>query len=133
MGGGDDEDVDHVAIVTYFDETDVIDPKKSPRGGEGSGAGGSGDNATSAVEEKEALADTVDLFWLQEQIDLLSHFESSLSLDRVQQEDETNGGHGTRPKPIPAAAAAEPSKKKQKQRRRRRRRGYSFCFGRLSS
>merc|ERR1711977_271412 len=94
MGGGGDEDVEHVAIVSYFDETDTIDPKKSLR----EGGDSSGENATSEVEEKqlvklleeaaeaeekEALADTVDLFWLQEQIDLLSHFESSLSLDSV--------------------------------------------------
>merc|ERR1712072_581315 len=129
MGGGDDEDVDHVAIVTYFDETDVIDPKKSPRGGEGSGAGGSGDNATSAVEEKrlvklleeeaeaeekEALADTVDLFWLQEQIDLLSHFESSLSLDSVHRHSSGRKGCNKKMKQM-AAMGQDPNQYQQQQ------------------
>lgn len=109
--GEGDEDVD-VAIVTYFDEFDWS-PKNSPLSqGEEEGEGErNGENHTQAIteaeqkqlvklleeeaeaEEKEALADTVDLFWLQEQIDLLSHFESSLSLDSVHR---YSNGHGRR-------------------------------------
>jgi hypothetical protein len=123
--GGGDEDVDHVAIVSYFDETDTIDPKKSLR----EGGDSSGENATSEVEEKqlvklleeaaeaeekEALADTVDLFWLQEQIDLLSHFESSLSLDNVHRHSSGRKGCNKKMKQT-QMAAQDPNRHHQQQ------------------
>merc|ERR1711977_414963 len=125
MGGGGDEDVEHVAIVSYFDETDTIDPKKSLR----EGGDSSGENATSEVEEKqlvklleeaaeaeekEALADTVDLFWLQEQIDLLSHFESSLSLDSVHRHSSGRKGCNKKMKQM-AAMGQDPNQYQHRQ------------------
>merc|ERR1719375_644219 len=130
--GEGDEDVD-VAIVTYFDEFDWS-PKNSPLSqGEEEGEGErNGENHTQAIteaeqkqlvklleeeaeaEEKEALADTVDLFWLQEQIDLLSHFESSLSLDSVHRHSSGRKGCNKKMKQM-AAMGQDPNQYQHQQ------------------
>merc|ERR1719375_1062988 len=89
----DDANLVLPSFVSYFD--------LPARGKNGDASGGS--NETDAAAEDEAsrrqqqqegseeedaseavlLVDGVDLHWLQEQVDLLSRFESSLSLDSV--------------------------------------------------
>lgn len=68
---------DDVTIVTFFDDDEqsknAIDSKEKE-------------------EDAGALIENIDMYWVQEQIDLLSRFESSLSLDQVFRHGRTGSG-----------------------------------------